>query len=60
MSKSETEVMKMRKEMNCYEEKEMQQLERGLKRDGFRKTADCMWAKIYEKDNEMVVLTREW
>ena len=24
------------------------------------KTADCMWAKIYEKDNEMVVLTREW
>nr|DAG81104.1 MAG TPA: hypothetical protein [Caudoviricetes sp.]DAI79705.1 MAG TPA: hypothetical protein [Caudoviricetes sp.] len=50
----------MRKEMNCYEEKEMQQLERGLKRDGFRKTADCMWAKIYEKDNEMVVLTREW
>lgn len=41
-------------------ESEMRFFENGLKKFGFTKTSDCMWAKIYTKGNTEYVITREW
>ena len=41
-------------------ESEMRLFENGLKKFGFTKTSDCMWAKIYTKGNTEYVITREW
>lgn len=53
-----TDMMKI--EFNAMNEKEERAYERELKGNGFRKTADCMWVKIYEKENVQVVLSREY
>lgn len=47
-------------EFKAMNKKEEQAYERELKDNGFRKTADCMWVKIYEKENIQVVLSREY
>lgn len=47
-------------EFKVMSEKESRAYERELKNNGFRKTADCMWVKIYEKENLQVVLSREY
>ena len=41
-------------------ENEMRFFEKGLKEQGFTKTSDCMWAKIYRKDNTEYVISREY
>ena len=41
-------------------ENEMRFFEKGLKQQGFTKTSDCMWAKIYRKDNTEYVISREY
>lgn len=46
--------------INCYEEQDMIDEEETLKKYGYAKTADCMWAKTYKKNNVTVVLKREW
>ncbi len=50
----------MKIEFKAMSEKEGWAYERELKSNGFRKTADCMWVKIYEKENVQVVLQREY
>ncbi len=47
-------------EFKTMSEKEERAYEKELKNNGFKKTADCMWAKIYEKENIQFVLTREY
>lgn len=46
--------------INAMSEKEMKTLERDLNNLGYSKTADCMWCKIYSKDNTDYVLNREY
>ena len=46
--------------INCYEEIDMKEEEENLKRYGYVKTSDCMWTKIYKKNNVTVVLNREY
>lgn len=46
--------------MTFHSEEEQKKFEAKLKLDGFKKTADCMWAKIYTKDNFEIVINREW
>ena len=41
-------------------ENEMRFFEKGLKEQGFTKANDCMWAKIYRKDNTEYVISREY
>ena len=41
-------------------ESEMRFFEKGLKEQGFTKTSDCMWSKIYRKDNTEYVISREY
>lgn len=41
-------------------ENEMTWIENGLKEQGFKKISDCMWAKIYERNNTHYVITREF
>ena len=41
-------------------ENEIRFFEKGLKEQGFTKTSDCMWAKIYRKDNTEYVISREY
>ena len=41
-------------------ENEMKFFENGLKQLGYEKTNDCMWAKIYTKDNSEYVVKREY
>lgn len=41
-------------------ENEMKFFENGLKQLGYEKTSDCMWAKIYTKDNSEYVVKREY
>lgn len=44
-----------------FKDEEMQRVfEAGLKSTGYTKTADCMWAKIYKKDDTEIVIHREW
>lgn len=47
-------------EINCYTEEDMMYHVSQLKRYGYTKTADCMWTKIFEKDDNMVILNREF
>lgn len=47
-------------EFKAMDEKEMWAYERELKNNGFKKTSDCMWVKIYEKENMQAVLPREY
>ena len=46
--------------INCYTEKDMNYNISQMKRYGYTKTSDCMWAKIFEKGESKVVLTREY
>lgn len=41
-------------------ENEMRFFEKGLKEQGFTKTSDCMWAKVYTKNNTEYIITREY
>lgn len=50
----------MKIEFKAMNKKEEQAYEKEIKGNGFRKTADCMWGKIYEKENAQVVLSREY
>ena len=50
----------LRTEIKAYTENEMRDAERKLKETGYAKTNDCMWAKIYTKNNNEIVLTREF
>ena len=50
----------LRTEIKAYTENEMREIERKLKVTGYAKTNDCMWAKIYTKNNNEIVLTREY
>lgn len=46
--------------LKAMSENEMRFFEAGLKEHGFKKTRDCMWAKIYTKNNIEYVVTREF
>ena len=50
----------LRTEIKAYTENEMIYTERKLKETGYTKANDCMWAKIYKKNNNEIVLTREY
>lgn len=50
----------IRTEIKAYTEKEMRDTERKLKETGYTKTNDCMWVKIYAKNNNEIVLTKEY
>ena len=50
----------IRTEIKAYTEKEMRDTERKLKETGYTKTNDCMWVKIYTKNNNEIVLTKEY
>ena len=45
---------------NITSEHEMRSVEKFLKTRGYSKTADCMWCKIYSKDDTDYVLNREY
>lgn len=46
--------------LNIYTEKDMNYNESQLKRYGYKKVSDCMWAKIYSKADNEVTLNREY
>lgn len=46
--------------INCYTENDMKYHTSQLLRYGYKKTNDCMWTKIFEKDNNIVILNREY
>ena len=50
----------LRTEIKVYTENKMRDTERKLKETGYTKTNDCMWAKIYIKNNNEIVLTIEY
>ena len=51
----------MKEEIKVYNEKEEKTVIQGLKIDGYKKTHDCMWVKIYEKPNgDTITVTREY
>lgn len=50
----------IRTEIKAYTENEMRDTERKLKETGYAKTNDCMLAKIYTKNNNEIVLIREF
>jgi hypothetical protein len=50
----------LRTEVKANNEKELREIERKLKETGYTKIADCMWAKIYAKGNNEIVVTREF
>jgi hypothetical protein len=52
--------MMTRTEIKVNTEQEQREVERKLKETGYNKIADCMWAKIYTKNNNEIVVNREW
>ena len=50
----------IRTEIKAFTEKEMRYAERKLIETGYKKTNDCMWVKIYMKNNNEIILTREY
>lgn len=50
----------IRAEIKAYTEKDMRDTERKLKETGYAKTNDCMWVKIYTKNNNEIVLIKEY
>jgi hypothetical protein len=50
----------IRTEIKVYTEREQREVERKLHETGYNKTLDCMWAKIYIKNNNEIVVNREW
>ena len=50
----------IRTEIKTYTEREQREVERKLQETGYNKIADCMWAKIYTKNNNEIVVNREW
>lgn len=46
--------------LRAISENEMRFFEKGLKEQGFTKTSDCMWAKIYTKNHIEYVVIREY
>lgn len=47
-------------ELRTMNEIEMKFYEKGLKELGFTKTNDCMWVKIYKKENLEYIISREY
>lgn len=41
-------------------QEEQREIERKLKETGYTKIADCMWVKIYTKNNNEITVEREW
>jgi len=52
--------MMIRTDVNAYSKEEQREIEAKLKMTGYKKTADCMWVKIYTKGNLEIVVCREW
>lgn len=50
----------LRTEIKANSENELREIERKMKETGYTKTNDCMWAKIYIKGNNEIVVTREY
>ena len=50
----------IRTEIKAFTEKEMRCVERKLIETGYAKTNDCMLVKIYTKNNNEIILTREY
>lgn len=46
--------------LRAMNESEMKFYETSLKKLGYIKTNDCMWAKIYHKDNVDYIISREY
>ena len=46
--------------MKANNESEMKWMGKGLTSSGYVKTNDCMWAKIYRKDNMEYIIEREF
>ena len=43
-----------------YTEKDMYNKEKELKQNGYKKIAECMWVKIYKKEDIEISLSREY
>lgn len=50
----------IRTDIKAFTEEEMRTVERKLIETGYTKTNDCMWVKIYIKNNNKIILTREY
>ncbi len=55
MKKINTEV-----EVKCYDAEDLQYNISQMKRYGYKKIADCMWVRIYEKNGNKVIISREF
>lgn len=49
-----------RTEIRTSTETAQRETERKLNETGYVKTSDCMWAKIYTKNNNEIIVIREW
>ena len=56
--KGDTDMI--RTEIITNTESEQKEVERKLRETGYTKTNDCMWVKIYIKDNNEIIVNREW
>lgn len=50
----------MKKSVKCNTPEQMRETEHRIKEAGFKKTADCMWVKVYTLENTEIIVTREW
>lgn len=50
----------MKTEIKIYSENEQREVEYKLKATGYSKVADCMWAKVYHKGNNEIIVSREY
>ena len=41
-------------------EAEQREIEKKLRQTGYTKTNDCMWAKVYVKGSNEIIVNREW
>lgn len=47
-------------EVKCCDKEEMNYHISQMKRYGYKKVADCMWVRIFEKNGNRVIITREY
>lgn len=47
-------------EIRTKTENEQKNIEKKLKETGYNKIADCMWVKIYIKNNNEIAIIREY
>lgn len=47
-------------DMNCNNEKQFNEVVRMLKSTNFTKIADCYWSQIYESENLIYVINRDY